>query len=244
MMKRAWLIIPMALLLVLAGCSGDDDDNNTGPGTNEMSQAQAESYIPLIIGNLDYFVTSFADWAVITRGGDRDDEPGWDGEAWSWEDSGEQSYEGTTLTWEYSYWLQYLDSEGDPVQFYDDASSLQLVYTGELTSTDTAGTSTFGFDWDMTYTGLQTDVVNMTGQGDWNASYTGTQGNYDFAMGWGTGQDGIDIPEEGCPDGLMYWDLPPYELQLDYNDPAGFVSWRLYENGSLVNSGQQAMDCN
>lgn len=247
MKKANWLTVMIAAL-ALAGAACSNNDGGGGPATpDDLTEPDAIDITGGLIDSMEQFIESALYWAQSGPGGRDLNEPEWDGSAWTWSDTGSYSEEDFSMDWTFAFWLQYLNAAGNPVQDHEQAYSMHLIYDGEMETTSADGSTDFDFDYDFTYTGLPTETINMSGLGEWNWDHVSGSGNHHYEMSWYTTPGGVDIPTNGvdCPSGGIVWDLPPYELHMDLNDPAGYLSYELLDSaGAVVHSGTEDMQCN
>ena len=247
------MVLALSFGLVLSGCSDDDDDTPTGPTETEFNEAfaaqQAQSVVPLVVDlvdNLSVYAAGppnkaaddFYEWAYNAMNG-------------RWEGAAEMSHEGTTIA--YLGWLQYLDADGNAVQFADDAASYSFHNELEMIVAYSDESTSWSLDMqteeDYAVDGLGTDVLQVDADASANIDYTSTSGgntsSATYAYSYRTLGEGITFPVDGCPTGQIEFTFAPYRVVVTF-DGSATASYAMYDgNGNSVpaGSGTAPLDC-
>ncbi|MDP6419282.1 MAG: hypothetical protein QF492_05260 [Candidatus Krumholzibacteria bacterium] len=239
MSNKRWLILPV-FLVGLFSLSCSNGGGPSGPETPmEIPEEEAIAMIPDIINEMSFWISEGLFFADFGPGNRDSEEPVWNGSAWEWTWTDSWSEGGESMSMTYSFWLQYLNAAGTPIEDYSEADSYHLIVGSSMSFAGSEGNFEYLYDYDFQFTGLQSDTANMAGLCEMSMDEESPDGDFYFEMSWYTKTGGVDIPraDGSCPSGGMVWEFTPYELHMDFNDPAGFVSYTLWEGSTEVISG-------
>lgn len=252
MSHRILLLFMLGLLaLAVVGCSDDDDPGTPGGDNNgssdQFDEATAEAMTPMTVALGTETAERVAD---VSDGIDasKDGTWSWDAENqwwvyhYSWDDMGSYDW---TLT------AQYLDTDGNPVQFRMDAMSAHLVMngTGDFQYQSEAYSYSWSstYSWDLTITGLHTTTYTANGGGNYVIDYTVNSGGMTysrhFVVDWEILDPGLSRPVGGCPTGTIRFTMTPYTLDMTF-DGTSTAEWVLKDgSGNTVNEGTESLEC-
>lgn len=255
---RTFLIALISVLALGLMSCGSDDDSPTDPGggggsgnptafdqTTAVIQAQAAA--PQAVSLVES-MTVLAGGLAKANDGDY----GWNADTGRWEWHYVYSAEGINYDW--TYYVQYLDGEGNAQQASQDAVTINHEMTGVGTYHLEQDGSTIHYDYEYTYdtsiTGLDTDTLVMTGGGSWDISfdYQSPDGNYanDYEVSWHTLAPGISRPASGgCPVGTIRYDFAPYYAEVVFNGTDTATSTLYDSNSTEISAGSDthALSC-
>ncbi len=222
--SAALLFGVLLTLPALHGC-GDDDDDPVAPGppqpqdfTEDIAVNQTLGAVDLVNGTLDA-LPGYANGVGAKVG---DDDFVYDEADDRWE--AVDQHEALGYAWDVEVYVQYLNEAGLPEQDVEDAEQMRYGYSG--TAHYDAGGVVIHQTHDalLSVTGLngaQGDTLTVFGGGEYTMDYTRTENDvlvttrHDAT--WDLGDDGVVLPDLGCPAGTVDIDFDPYELRLEYD---------------------------
>jgi len=254
--------IMIALISVLAlglmSCGGDDDSptdpaGGGGGGGNPTAFDQTTAITQAQVAAPQ--AVSLVESMTVLAGGlskANDGDYGWNPDAERWEWHYVYSAEGINYDW--TYYVQYLDGDGNAQQSAMDAVTINHEMMGVGTYHLEQDGSTFHQDYEYTYntsiTGMGSATLVMTGNGSWDISfdYQSPEGNYanDYEVSWQTLAPGISVPASGgCPVGTIRYDFDPYYSEVVFNGTATATSTLYDSNDNVVPGGgdTHALSC-
>ncbi len=246
------LALIIALGLVVVGCSSDDDTPTTPGGeitefNEELADAQASVTAPMaieMVENMPFFADGFT-------GKDFSYTFAWDSEYQAW--SAHTTYDAEGYSFEFAYYVQFRDAQGNPQMTNDGAVSMHYVEdgVGDFSYEDdrSALYAHQEFSNEMEVDGLDTTTLVIAGSGGYDFTYEaysdGNQATLDLTVTWETLGGGISFPENGCPTGSIRYHFSPYYVDVVF-DGDDTVNYTLYNaEGTPVQggSGTEMMTC-
>lgn len=252
------VLMLMGLAVLVAGCSGGDDDIMTPPNnTSIMTGETAEQYVVSALSSVtevalvipDFAAGDFSSWNS-SLAAKSEEEPTWNAGQMAYV----FAYDGPVLelqapnywTVVLDLWVQFRDAAG-PVQDPEMATAMEVRYDvgmdmyveGEGSVADLD--YDFGFDVVVSNLGEGDDFA-MVGTGSSYVDYTGVSPQSSesgtFAMNWAAD---LVVPQAGCPSGTVTVNGDGYSVQATY-DGAGSVDWTMSGHG-YNGSGTDTLPC-
>jgi hypothetical protein len=251
--SRAAAALASLICLGLAGC-GSDDKNPGRPGTGgqnppaaqfdqTMAVAQSQASAVQAVTLVESMAT-LAGGVGKTAGADAGKNYGWSEENQRWEYDYEYAAGGTTYNW--FYWVQYLDDDGLPQQSSLGAASVNHNMTGIGHYLQQIESATITYDYTYFYgttiTGMGTGTLLLNGNGGYDFDYDYSSPSFNlaqaFAVTWEIQPPGISRDATGgCPTGTVRCEFPPYYSVVTFNG-TGTATSTLYDaSGNAVAGG-------
>jgi hypothetical protein len=246
-----------AIALIAGGCGGDkstgpDNDNSAFDQPAAVTQAAvaapqavalAQSITALAggVGGASYVTPRGAAGArpvppFLVDAGATGGTYGWNAETMRWE----YRYldDETDYDYDWTYTVQYRDSDGVPLQFPTGAALLHHTMHGTMDYASSQSgynlTYNYMYDYDVTITGLGTSLFTMAGSGGYDIDYqyvgNGVNQDINYAVDWETLGGGITVAPGGCPSGTIRYTFAPYHLDVVFNGSSS-ATYTLYDGG-------------